>query len=204
MSQKRNMKVRLIEAVGYRLTAIALWGEGQCPGRGNHFHRAEVVLREDGTKASEPFDGEFRDLRDEIVEWKCQHCGEVITTEDLIARTEGSGGRSGSYIPRYPTESGRPEPGDMYFVEWGTCPWHDNCDGKHLNVILPNGSHWDIDGQANNCPLKDERTHRCWVREGEPPNITVGKKGHTCAAGAGSIAVPGWHGFLRNGELIEC
>jgi hypothetical protein len=31
--------------------------------------------------------------------------------------------------------------------------------------------------------------------------VTVGKSGNTCAAGAGSIAVDGYHGFLRNGSF---
>ena len=81
-----------------------------------------------------------------------------------------------------------------------SCEW-DNCEGKHLNVILPNGHTWDVDGRASNCTMKDDRTHRCWIRSGEPPKIHVSKDGHTCKAGAGSIGVPGYHGFLRNGTL---
>ncbi|HEX3800262.1 MAG TPA: hypothetical protein VH413_16320 [Verrucomicrobiae bacterium] len=52
----------------------------------------------------------------------------------------------------------------------------------------------------------DDDKHRCWTRRGEPPNVTVGKSefGPTCGAGAGSIIVPGWHGFLRNGVLEPC
>ena len=114
---------------------------------------------------------------------------------------------------RYTTDSGRPEIGNMYYVTWlqvaaedgvGTscsCTW-SNCDGRHLYVILPNGWEWDSDGRASNCTLPDEKTHRCWVRTGEPPLVTAGKQGHTCSAGAGSIAPPGWHGFLRNGKLV--
>lgn len=30
----------------------------------------------------------------------------------------------------------------------------------------------------------------------------VAKNGLTCAAGAGSIATPNWHGYLRHGELV--
>jgi hypothetical protein len=41
------------------------------------------------------------------------------------------------------------------------------------------------------------------VRHGTPPDVTVDKNGLTCNAGGGSIQVPGWHGFLRNGELVE-
>lgn len=94
-------------------------------------------------------------------------------------------------------------PGMMYWEPWHgeTCHFWDNCDGKHLHVVLPNGVHWDIDGRATNCTLPNDRTHRCWIREGIPPNVTAGKNGHTCSAGAGSILSGNYHGFLRNGVL---
>ena len=92
-------------------------------------------------------------------------------------------------------------PGTMYWSSWHTgCSW-DNCDGQHLHVVLPNGHHWDVDGRASNCTLPQDRTHRCWIRHGEPPLITVDKSGHTCNAGAGSILSGDYHGFLRGGEL---
>lgn len=99
-------------------------------------------------------------------------------------------------------------------------------DGRTLFVKLPGGDVWNIDGRANNCDspcvhcgiayrehkgqehkYEDARPHKCWIRVGIPPNITVGKAGITCGAGAGSIAVgvagePGYyHGFLQNGQL---
>lgn len=46
--------------------------------------------------------------------------------------------------------------------------------------------------------------HKCWCRHGEPPDVHVDKVGETCGAGAGSIAYPGWHGFLHHGALVEC
>lgn len=33
--------------------------------------------------------------------------------------------------------------------------------------------------------------------------ITVDKNGTTCAAGAGSISAGPYHGFLRNGQLVD-
>lgn len=80
-------------------------------------------------------------------------------------------------------------------------------DGRSLMVKCPGdgGSHdWHVDGRASNCTLKDDDVHYCWVRHGEVPDITVDKGGFTCAAGAGSILTPGWHGFLRNGHLVTC
>ena len=51
---------------------------------------------------------------------------------------------------------------------------------------------------------RDARPHKCWVRHGEPPNVHVDKNGVTCNAGAGSIAYPGFHGFLHNGHIVGC
>lgn len=77
-------------------------------------------------------------------------------------------------------------------------------DGLAVACRLPGGVDWHIDGRASNCPMPDDKEHRCWVRHGtfgEP--LTVDKNGRSCAAGAGSIAVHGYHGFLRNGELVD-
>lgn len=81
-------------------------------------------------------------------------------------------------------------------------PSHLFQDGPQLVVILPGGYPWNIDSRASNCGKPYDYRHRCWRRHGEPPDITVDKSGRTCAAGAGSIAVPGWHGFLRDGMLV--
>lgn len=69
-----------------------------------------------------------------------------------------------------------------------------------LLVATPGGE-WNIDSRASNCTLKTDRLHRCWIRHGTPPNITVDKAGRSCAAGAGSIQAGSYHGFLRNGQL---
>lgn len=98
-----------------------------------------------------------------------------------------------------------PVPGMMWLADWGG-EWMKGPDGHSLHVICPDGSEWCIDGRASNCTMKEDsgpygQAHRCWIRHGTPPNVTVDKAGKTCAAGAGSIAVPGYHGFLRNGEF---
>jgi hypothetical protein len=118
-------------------------------------------------------------------------------------------------------------PGAMWDATWmhedGPNNWCGP-DGRALVVKLPNGHDWLIDGQANNCDSPcancgkpysahvaggieckswhDARPHKCWVRHGEPPLLTVDKNGDTCGAGAGSIQAGDWHGFLRNGELV--
>lgn len=75
-------------------------------------------------------------------------------------------------------------------------------DGKSYIVETPAGP-WHIDGTASNCDLPDV-DHKCWCRHGEAPNFTIDKNGVTCSAGAGSILIRGYHGFLRDGYLIDC
>lgn len=104
--------------------------------------------------------------------------------------------------------------GDVWIDPWAkrqqeqtgkhTCPW-TNCDGTHaFCAVPPDGHPWQIDGRCSNCTRKDDTTHRCWVRHGDPETGTlhVDKNGDTCSAGAGSIAAPGWHGYLHHGELV--
>lgn len=76
-------------------------------------------------------------------------------------------------------------------------------DGKSYIVKTPGGD-WAIDSKASNCTKPDDNLHKCWCRHGEAPNFTVNKVGNTCAAGAGSIIIGKYHGFLRNGELTDC
>lgn len=92
---------------------------------------------------------------------------------------------------------------DWYLSEDGERKHHliqPGPDG-HVLVVRTPGGDWCVDSRASNCTMPDDDEHHCWVRHGEPPNITVDKNGHTCRAGAGSIAVGDYHGFLRDGHL---
>jgi hypothetical protein len=92
----------------------------------------------------------------------------------------------------------RPPDGAMYFAWWEK----DNprfAPTGPLYVICPGGAPWNIDGRASNCTMPNDNEHRCWIRHGEPPVITVDKNGNTCNAGAGSIQAGDYHGFLQNG-----
>lgn len=89
-------------------------------------------------------------------------------------------------------------PGAMWDAVW--YPWKGP-DGRSLVVKCPNGSDWMIDSRASNCTMPKDTVHRCWIRHGEPPNLTVDKQGLTCAAGAGSIQAGDYHGFMRAGVL---
>lgn len=94
------------------------------------------------------------------------------------------------------------EPGAMWDADWlHDIPSRVGPDGKSLHVVCPGGHHWNIDGPCSNCTKPNDKVHKCWVRHGEAPALTVDKNGVTCSAGAGSIQTPNWHGFLRNGVL---
>lgn len=81
-------------------------------------------------------------------------------------------------------------------------------DGQCLQVMTPGGQAF-IDARASNCgspdePLgENEGEHFCWIRHGTAPNLTVDKTGRSCSAGAGSFVVGKWHGFLRDGYLVD-
>ena len=92
--------------------------------------------------------------------------------------------------------------GALYYADWlGGHQWRGP-DGHVLYAKCPDGHTWNIDSRANNCTLPHDDIHRCWVRHGEVPNITVDKCGITCTAGAGSIQTANWHGFLRDGRFV--
>lgn len=81
--------------------------------------------------------------------------------------------------------------------------WAVGADGLAIAVILPTRHSWYIDSRASNCTMPDDKVHKCWIRHGTVgERLTVDKRGLTCKAGAGSIQVPGYHGFLEDGRLV--
>lgn len=88
---------------------------------------------------------------------------------------------------------------------WWMSSYRKGEDGICLIVKTPGGD-WCVDDRASNCTKPDDDVHRCWVRHGDPRCgvVHVDKSGDTCAAGAGSILIGGYHGFLHNGELTSC
>lgn len=100
--------------------------------------------------------------------------------------------------------------GAMWYADWYLGLEHEpfkGPDGHCLVVKLPNGHEWVIDGPCSNCTDREDYLrggHKCWVRHGTAPRITVDKLGKTCDAGGGSIQSGSFHGFLRNGELVSC
>lgn len=93
-------------------------------------------------------------------------------------------------------------------------PWLDNCycapQLRHTIVIRTPGGDWIPDSQSSNCTMPEDpkcQLHHCWIIEGSLERIeslTVSKNGRTCGAGAGSILIGKYHGFLRGGHLEEC
>jgi hypothetical protein len=170
-------------------------------------HRASKVVLYDGLTDGE--NGYWRPHSDinyinkEDPAWPTHcACGYKFTKED-----EYSSGSHRLYIRSDNNEEttiGDAGPGAMWFADWmgsyngmGIGP-----DGHSLMVRTPGGD-WCVDSRASNCTMPEDNEHRCWIRTGEPPIITVGKNGFTCAAGAGSILCGNYHGFLRNGVLED-
>lgn len=183
---------RFIEVVVEQREDTVRWGKCRRAPEDvfGHTHAAEKF-------GSERKPGQLKPIRSVRKGWRgsCRYCGTSIKWHLLVTASSG--------IKRtYNTASGRPEPGDLYWDDHGAlreCFHWDNCDGRHLHGILPNGHAWDIDSRANNCGSPDDRLHRCWIRSGEPPKVTAGKQGNTCSAGGGSILSGDYHGFLVSG-----
>lgn len=210
-----NYEVTAVESCGQcpegHPTRVSLNSCPNCLGGGKPgYHNAEFLLKIIPEKDAWKAFGEIEDYKREQWPTKCDHCGEPVPQDD---RPNALGGRGAGvnyqvFTTRaYNTQSSKPEPGDIYetdFHEPDHCPYWSNCSGIHRYAILPNGDHWDLDSRASNCTMRDDRMHRCWVAHGsiKDGTINVDKNGFTCAAGAGSIAADGWHGFLRNGEFV--
>lgn len=132
----------------------------------------------------------------------CAACGRRFADADawqlvedrLYARSDGGD----------PVTLADAPPGAMWDAVWLHDVFPKGPDGRVLTVKLPTGHQWLVEGRASNCTKPGDTAHRCWVRHGDVPNVTVDKNGLTCDAGAGSIAVSGWHGFLRDGFLVAC
>lgn len=191
------MKARFIHEIGTRIYLRIYWDGTPCAGPYS-CHNAMIKLMDSSKLHDWTAGGEVEDYPDDMWSTKCNDCGEPVPKEGAHRQVHQE--------RLYNTASGKPEPGDLYYMEhenkkgYCSCHW-DNCDCKHLYAVLPNGHIWDIDGRASNCTMPNDKKHRCWVRHGEPPMITVDKNGDTCSAGAGSILSGNYHGFLRNGEF---
>lgn len=165
------------------------------------YHNAKVSIADvQHSEDDRPDSGDLHDHQDPRWPKTCS-CGYVFKSEDSWQRFV-----SEVYMREDTGEMialDDAPPGAMWYCDWMN---RGGPDGRCLAVKLPNGCEWIIDSRAQNCTMPNDKTHRCWVRHGEPPNVTVDKNGDTCAAGAGSIGMTNskgvhYHGFLKNGIL---
>lgn len=195
--------------------------DGGCTGAAN-YHNARVFTRLLA-------EGEAPRTLAEDPRWPvtCQHCDYTFQPEDrrqdfrqpVYRRVD-----TGEEMELHAAPAGA-----MWFTEWmQQYPQRCGPDGRYLTVRTPGGD-WVVDGRASNCDspcvscgvpyllhfsggqhghdanacpnYEDARPHKCWVRHGDAPSITVDKNGVTCGAGAGSILAGSYHGFLRGGRL---
>ena len=195
-----------------RLRRFTFSSKSDCAGRKNWGHDAssDLIGVVEGIKTSDGYwdlsaleKAHMPPKDDPRWPTKCEACDYVFQPGDewqLFADQIMVGDDGKEYSKRHPV------PGMMWYADWYGDYWKGP-DGHTLIAVCPDGHEWIIDGQARNCTMKDDtgpfdQHHRCWVRHGVPPNITVDKNGRTCAAGAGSIDTGKWHGFLRNGEFV--
>lgn len=195
------MKARFAKEVGTRVSLRRYWGD-DCQGHGCHnamkhlFDTPEMLngVDAEGKITYHRYGGDPEDYS----EWptKCDHCGALVP-EDAQKQVFNK--------RLYDTPSGELEPGCLYYAPWYDDVYWDNQNTPTLCAVLPNGGTWVIDGRASNCTMQNDRTHRCWVRHGDPEtgNIHVDKNGHTCQAGGGSILYGNYHGFLHNGHFTN-
>lgn len=201
-----SIKCFLVTPASIAKLSLRRYESGECPGPYKTYHNAHFALGDVAMRVTcdrwEQVDLDPQIAPDDH-RWpaKCEHCAHQFADSaerqifhDYLWTDEG-----GRYYSLR-----NPQPGMMYDAFWlHDSPQYCGLDGRALHVVCPDGHAWNIDGRAGNCTNPEDWTHRCWVRHGDAPNLTVDKNGHTCAAGAGSIQTPHWHGFLRNGELVE-
>lgn len=200
---------------------------GECPAGYKAFHNADVVIGEHGREdckefhEGQPVHGDLWPHEDARWPVKCDHC------EYAFAETDEWQFNPNQLYHRADTGEKftlrRAPIGAIWESPW-MARYHGYCgpDGRSLHARCPGGDDWGIDSRASNCDspcthcgtayhahkgdlghsYEDARPHKCWVRHGEPPELTVDKAGVTCGAGAGSIQTSNWHGFLRSGWFV--
>jgi len=174
-------------------------GDGACPGG----HLASAIARDVARKTPPASNSEVELAKyppgDARWPASCAACGRPFDPADsrsVFFRTlyeRGDGGPPCTIVEA--------PPGAVWDATWLPESMR-GADGRAVMVRLPNGHDWHVDGQASNCTRPGDRSHRCWVRHGTPPDLTVDKAGETCSAGAGSIQSGDYHGFLRQGFLV--
>lgn len=187
-----------------REAPMTQYGRSGCDASSPYLEERPLYLRDDNVLESIP-DVDHDDPRWPAV---CSRCGVPFDDRDhwqtngepiyrVTAAMPGAALSEGDETPLHEAPDGA-----MWFADWmpDNAHWRGP-DGRALIVRIPGHHDWHVDGEASNCTRKGDDTHKCWVRHGTPPDVTVGKAGETCAAGAGSILAGDYHGFLQAGVL---
>lgn len=178
---------------------------------GEGYHDALIYLGQQPARFSEHGTYALLDMIDQAdPRWpaSCERCDYRFTVDDhwqtwqegLYRRPDT--GQLHVLHRNAPADAPTAPPGACWDA-WWMGEWARGDDGICLMVRLANGHDWMVDSEASNCTRKGDRSHKCWVRSGDPRegHVTAGKNGNTCAAGAGSILAGDYHGFLVDGVL---
>jgi len=201
---------RFLKEVGTIAYLRRYWDDKSPCQQGMSYHNAMVELTRSYTPNDWALGGKVSEIAEELWPTQCKDCAKPVPegTDYQILHKRLYRAVNGEEIAYDQLKVG-----DLFFINIDRGEEHDchsrwtNCDGNHLHCVLPGNHHWDIDGRCSNCTKREDTLHRCWVRHGDPRKgepVHVDKNGLTCAAGAGSIVVPGFHGFLHSGYITGC
>lgn len=195
---------------------IGLWVQRHGVEDGGHWHKVgdRVHLAETNEKALEV----LKDGYDNAFSYTPKEFDHSVPVQPLPpappegAKREFTRGLRIRFRDDYVQGRGiKAEPGDAFYVPCfrgadGTlpCGYWDNCPGRHLFIVCPDGRWWNVDGRANNCAKPDDRNHRCWTTHGDPStgDFYVDNQGN-CGAGGGSIDTGTYHGHVRAGAIFD-
>ena len=190
----------MLEETGRSIQELIVMEKGECGVQSSRYHRASAQIGEFASGEAMPSVDWDSDPR-----WPTHcGCGHAFSTVHVHRlRSIGSNRIYRRMDTGMQYRFDEVEAGAMWYCDWYMDFYTPGPDGHILCVRTPGGE-WVIDSRANNCTRPEDAVHKCWVRSGVPPLVTVGKDGDTCSAGAGSILCGSYHGFLRNGFLEEC
>lgn len=192
------LRIRFATEIGTRISLRRYWNGKECP---KGYHNANTFIVDEYHPAYKVGDihthrgGDPKDYAESLWPTVCRDCGAPVPAD---APRQVFNDRL------YDTPSGALEPGCLHWIPYyEENTFWDNHKGPHLAVLVPTGELWIIDSRASNCGSPEERTHRCWVRHGDPEKgiLHVDKSGHTCTAGGGSIQTTNYHGFLHDNHF---
>lgn len=174
----------LLEPADQGEARLRRYSMSQCPATGLGYHNVILTLGRhpwDPTKEDlwgHPYGASVDDSR-----WpqRCS-CGYTFQPEDpRQAQTDRLFRRSDTGELLVLRDA---PPGAMWFADF----YPDRGPDGHALVVMTPGGEWLVDGPASNGP-------GTWQRSGSPPLVTAQP----------SIHFPGrYHGFLTNGQLVEC